>query len=163
MTEPSMNEPTMTEPVTPPVAGTPRSNAPVVLRIIFAVIFLVPAVIGLGVILVISGSFASEGFAFSGSDEVWMQLFIGAGAVLTLLPAIAIGIILRFARWNAAPQASLAVAIIVCGAGALASGMLQTTVTPGDSESYVLLMFFSVMGVVIGALPPFLHWWNARE
>jgi len=92
-----------------------------------------------------------------------MQLFIGIGAILALVPAVVIGIILRFARWSAAPQASLTVAVIVCGAGALASGMLQTTVSPGDSESYVLLMFFSIAGVLIGALPPFLHWWNARE
>jgi len=153
----------MTEPAARPATETPRSNAPVVLRIILALICLVPAIIGLGVIVVIFGSFVSEGFEFSGSDEVWMQLFIGIGAILALVPAVVIGIILRFARWSAAPQASLAVAVIVCGAGALASGMLQTTVSPGDSESYVLLMFFSVAGVVIGALPPFLHWWNARE
>lgn len=153
----------MSEPITSAAGEAPRGNAPVVLRIILAVVCLVPAIIGLGVILVISGVFVSEGFRFSGSDEVWMQLFIGAAAVITLVPAIAIGIILRFARWNAAPQASLAVAVIVCGAGALASGMLQTTVVAGDSESYVLLMFFSIMGVLIGALPPFLHWWNARE
>jgi len=153
----------MTEPAAPPAAEIPRGNLPVVLRIILAVICLVPAVIGLGVILVIFGSFVSEGFHFSGSDEVWMQLFIGMGAVITLVPAIAIGIILRYARWSTAPQASLAVAIIVCGGGALASGMLQSTVTPGDSESYVLLMFFSIAGVLIGALPPFLHWWNSRE
>lgn len=153
----------MTEPIAKTATETPRSNAPVVLRIILAVICLVPAVIGLGVILVISGTFVSEGFQFSGSDEIWMQLFIGAGAILALIPAIALGIILRFARWRAAPQASLAVAVIVCGAGALASGMLQTTVTPGDSESYALLMLFSIAGVVTGALPPFLHWWNARE
>lgn len=149
--------------MTEPLIEAPRSSAPVVLRIILAVVCLVPAAIGLGVIAVIFGVFVSEGLRFSRADEVWMQLGIGFGAVLTLLPAIAIGIILRFARWSAAPTASLALAIIVCGAGALASGMLQTTVLPGDSESYVTLMFFSIAGVVIGALPPFLHWWNARE
>lgn len=149
--------------MTEPMTQTPRSNAPVVLRIILAVICLVPAIIGLGVILVIFGTFVGEGFQFSTADEVWMQLFIGIGAILALVPAVIVGIILRFARWSAAPTASLAVAIIVCGAGALASGMLQTTVMPGDTESYLLLMFFSAAGVVIGALPPFLHWWNARD
>lgn len=153
----------MTDPAPQPAIAAPPSNAPVVLRIILAVICLVPATIGLGIILVIFGAFVSDGFRFSASDEVWMQLFIGFGAIITLVPAVAIGVILRFARWNAAPQASLAVAVIVGGAGALASGMLQTTVTSGDSESYVLLMFFSIAGVLIGALPPFLHWWNIRD
>lgn len=148
--------------MTEPVIQAPPSSLPVVLRIVLAVICLFPAVVGLITILVISGTFVSGGFQFTGSDEVWMQLGIGIGAVITLLPAIAIGIILRFARWRAAPTASLILALIIAGAGALASGMLQTTVVPGDTESYILLMFFSVAGVVIGAVPPFLHWWNAR-
>lgn len=145
-------------------AATPRqSSAPVVIRIILAVICLLPAVIGLLTIGAIFIAFVYEGFLFKPSDEVWMQLFIGLAAVLVLLPAVAIGIILRYARWKRAPSASLVLAIIVGGTGALSSGMLQTTVIPGDTESYILLMFFSIAGIVIGALPPFLHWWKARE
>src|SRR5690606_525918 len=129
-------------------------------RIILAVICLLPAAIGLLIIAAIFVAFVYEGFLFKPSDEIWMQLFIGLGAVLVLLPAIVIGIILRYARWKRASSASLVLAIIVGGTGALASGMLQTTVVPGDSESYVLLMFFSIAGVAIGAVPPFFHWWN---
>lgn len=143
--------------------AAPPSNVPVVLRIILVVICLLPAAIGLLVIAAIFGTFVYEGFRFRASDEVWMQLFLGAAALLVLLPAIAIGVILRFARWRRAPAASLVLAIIVGAAGALASGMLQTTVMPGDTESYMLLMMFSIAGLVIGALPPFLHWWNARD
>jgi hypothetical protein len=41
--------------------------------------------------------------------------------------------------------------------------MLQTTVTPDDSESYVLLRMASTAGIIVGAVPPCLHWWNARN
>lgn len=149
----------MTEPV--PVRNA--SNAPVVLRIILAVICLLPAVIGLLIVAAIFIAFIYEGFRFKPSDEVWMQLFIGLAGVLVLLPAIVIGIILRYARWKRAASASLVLAIIVGGTGALSSGMLQTTVVPGDTESYLLLMFFSIAGIVAGAVPPFFHWWNSRE
>lgn len=149
--------------MTEPSPDTQPSSAPVALRIIAAVICLLPAVIGLLIIGAIFIAFVYEGFVFKSSDEVWMQLFIGAGAVLILLPAIAIGIILRYARWKKATSASLVLAIIVGGTGAIASGMLQTTVVAGDTESYMLLMFFSIAGIVIGALPPFFHWWNTRE
>ena len=149
--------------MTEPVSAARSSNLPVVLRILLVILCLIPAVTGLLVIAAIFGTFIYEGFRFRPSDEVWMQLFLGAAAVLLLLPAIAIGIVLRFARWQRAATASLVVAILVGGSGALVSGMLQTTVVAGDSESYIMLMMFSVAGIVIGALPPFLHWWNARD
>jgi hypothetical protein len=149
--------------MTEPTRIKNQSNAPVVLRILLAVVCLLPAAIGLLIIAAIFIAFVYEGFLFKSSDEVWMQLFIGAGAVLILLPAIVIGIILRYARWKRAPSASLVLAIIVGGTGALSSGMLQTTVISGDSESYILLMLFSIAGIAIGALPPFFHWWNARD
>ena len=149
--------------MTGPATIPSQSNAPVVIRIVLVVICLLPAVIGLLTIGAIFIAFVYEGFLFKSSDEVWMQLFIGLAAVLILLPAIVIGIILRYARWNRAPSASLVLAIIIGGTGALSTGMLQTTVVSGDFESYLMLMFFSVAGIVVGALPPFLHWWNARE
>lgn len=149
--------------MTEPTTIKNQSNAPVVLRILLAVVCLLPAAIGLLIIAAIFIAFVYEGFLFKSSDEVWMQLFIGVAAVLVLLPAIVIGIILRYARWKRAASASLVLAIIVGATGAVASGMLQTTVMPGDSESYILLMLFSIAGIVIGALPPFFHWWNARD
>lgn len=149
--------------MTDPANVPPLGNGPVVARIILAVICLLPAVIGLLTIAAIFFAFVYEGFLFKDSDEVWMQLFIGLACVLILLPAIVIGIILRYARWKRASSASLVLAIIVGGTGALSCGMLQTTVIEGDTESYILLMACSVAGIVIGALPPFLHWWNSRD
>ena len=148
--------------MTEPVIEVPPSRVPVVLRILLVVICLLPAAIGLVLIASTFGAFIYEGWRFKPSDEVWMQLFIGLGAVLVLLPAIVIGIVLRFARWKRAPGASLVLAVIVGATGVLASGMLQTTVVPGDTEAYVLLAMFSIAGIAIGAVPPFLHWWDAR-
>ncbi|MCB1445625.1 MAG: hypothetical protein KDJ87_07450 [Rhizobiaceae bacterium] len=145
------------------IAQPSPGNGPVVLRIVLAVLCLVPAAIGLGVIVAIFGSFLSGGFRFTGSDEVWMQLGLAAAAILVLPPAVVLGVVLRYARWKRAPQASLVLAVVTGGAGALVSGMLQTTVIPGDAESYILLMTVSVAGIVAGALPPFLHWWRARD
>lgn len=148
--------------MTEPAIEAPPSRVPVVLRILLVVICLLPAAVGLILIASTFGAFIYEGWRFKPVDEVWMQLFIGLGAVLVLLPAIVIGIVLRFARWKRAPGASLVLAAIVGATGALASGMLQTTVVPGDTEAYVLLTMSSIAGVAIGAVPPFLHWWDAR-
>jgi uncharacterized membrane protein (Fun14 family) len=153
----------MTGPVPAGNGPVPAGNGPVVLRILLAIVCLVPASIGLVVIAVIAGNFLYEGFRFAASDEVWMELFLGLAAALVLAPAIGLGIILRYARWRAAPQASLVLALVVGAAGILVSGMLQTTIVPEDSESLILLMSLSFAGVVIGALPPLLHWWNARD
>jgi hypothetical protein len=145
---------------TPPAQ---RSNIPVVLRIVLALFCLLPAAIGICVLGAIAFAFVYEGFRFLPSDEVWMQLFVGGAAVFILVPAIAIGVILRFARWRAAPTASLVLAVIVAVSGLIATGMLETTVIDGDTEAYILLMAFAVAGIAIGALPPLLHWWNARH
>ena len=145
-----------------PATRKTRSSIPVVLRIILATFCILMAIGGLGAIVVIFASFAENGFEFSGSEAVWMQIGLGAGAINVLLPAIVLGIILRYARWKASPTASLVLALIVCGAGVLAAGMLQTTVVEGDTEGAMLLRFFSVVGVAIGAGPPFMHWWKAR-
>ena len=144
-------------------ARAPRSNAPVALRIILAVLCLVPAAIGLVTLIVIFFYFLDAGFSFSSGDAVWMELFIGAAAIFILLPAIVIGVVLRFARWRRAPQASLVLAIVVTCAGVIATEMLKTTVVLGDMGSYILLMGFALAGIAVGALPPLLHWWNAAD
>ena len=77
-------------------------------------------------------------------------------------PAILLGIILRFARWKRAAQASLILAIVTGAAVALASGIFRITIPPDDTEGYVTLLMLSIAGIVAGALPPFLHWWNER-
>jgi hypothetical protein len=148
--------------VTAPTPEASPGNAPVVLRIILAVLCLLPLVAGLLIILVIAGGFAAGGLAFDGQEAMWMQAFLIGAGFLALPPAIVLGIVLRYARWKAAPGASLVLAIIVGGAVTLASGLLRVTIAPGDAESYMTLLLFSIASLVIGALPPFLHWWSGR-
>ncbi|MGV3552956.1 hypothetical protein [Rhizobium sp.] len=149
--------------MTLPMPETPPSNMPVVLRIILAVLCLLPSAVGLLIILVITGAFVIEGFGFRGDEAMWMQAFLAGAGFLALPPAIVIGIILRYARWKRATSASLVLAVIVGAATALASGVIRTTIAPDDSESYITLLMFSLAALVTGALPPFLHWWNARD
>ena len=146
-----------------PVSVPKPSNAPVVLRIILAVVCLLPAAIGLLTAGAITAAFVYEGFQFKASDEIWMQIFLGAAGFFIAVPAIAIGIILRFARWQRAPSASLVLAIIAAGSGFLITGMLRTTVVAGDTEAYVALFLVGIAAIVAAALPPFLHWWNSGD
>jgi MFS-type transporter involved in bile tolerance (Atg22 family) len=139
------------------------SNGPVVVRVIVAVACLVPLVVGLLTIAVISVIFAYQGYAMHGDEAVWFVAFLAFASVIALVPAILLGVILRYARWKRAATASLVLAIVVCVAGVAAAGVARATISPGDIATYVTLLMFSVLGLVAGAVPPALHWWSARD
>ena len=148
--------------MTEPASATSRSGAPVVIRIVLAVICLLPGVIGLLVLAAVAGIFIAEGFRFLDADEPWIQLFIIASAVLIAPSIILIGIILRYARWKKAPTASLVLAVLYLVADIIGAGLFERTIDPGDTETWQMLLFWSGVGLLIGALPPFLHWWKSR-
>ena len=148
--------------MTEPASGPARSSAPVVIRIVLAVISLVPGVIGLLVLAAIAGAFTVEGFRFLETDKPWMQLFIIVSAMLVAPSIILIGIILRYARWKKAPTASLVLAVLYLVADIIGAGLFERTIDPGDTETWQMLLFWSGVGLLIGALPPFLHWWKSR-
>jgi hypothetical protein len=54
----------------------PVSSAPVVLRIILAILLLIPGMMGIIVLGGLTGLWIYEGFAFAGPDRPWMPLFI---------------------------------------------------------------------------------------
>jgi len=146
----------MTEP-----ASLPRqSNAPVVIRIILAVICIIPGVIGLLILAAIAANFVIEDFEFLAGDKPWMQAFIAGSAMLIAPSIICLGIILRYARWKRAPVASLVLAIIYLAADVIGTGLFERTLDPGDTETWRMLLFWSGAGLLIGSLPPFLHWWR---
>jgi hypothetical protein len=149
----------MTEP-----ASIPReSNAPVVIRIVLAVFCIIPGVIGLLLLAAIAASFVVYDFEFLSGDKPWMQAFIAGSAILIGPSVILLGIILRYARWKRAPTASLVLAIIYLLADLVGTGLFERTLEPGDTEDWQMLMFWSAVGLLVGALPPFLHWWkNSR-
>lgn len=148
--------------MTEPASATNRSGAPVVIRIVLAVICLLPGVIGLLVLGAVAGIFIAEGFRFLDADEPWIQLFIIASAVLIAPSIILVGIILRYARWKKAPTASLVLAVLYLVADIIGAGLFERTIDPGDTETWQMLLFWSGVGLLIGALPPFLHWWKSR-
>jgi len=147
--------------MTEPRIAPNQSNAPVVIRIILVLLCLPPAVIGLLGVMTAAAAFVDEGFRMP-SDRMWVEFFAAGGAVLVVLPAIVTGVVLRYARWRRAPSASLVLAITVVGTIVTSAGILQASVMPGDTESNILLTTLSVVGVVVGAVPPFMHWWNSR-
>lgn len=148
----------MSEPVYPQHPG----NGPVVTRIVLAVLCIIPGVIGLIALGFIAAVFVTEGFSFVQPERDLMMAFIIGTALLIGPSVIAVGIILRYARWKKAATASLWLAIIFLVADVIGTGLIETIIDPGDSGSWQLLMVGSAFGLVTGSLPPFLHWWNAK-
>ena len=132
-------------------------------RIVLAVLCMVPGVVGLIALVFIAAVFASEDFSFVPSERDLMMAFIIGTALLIGPSVIAIGIILRYARWKKAPTASLWLASIFLVADVIGTGLIETIIDPSDSESWQLLMVGSAFGLITGSLPPFLHWWNAPQ
>lgn len=137
------------------------SNARVVIRTLLVLLCLPPAGIGLLGVATAAAAFVEEGFQMP-SDRMWVEFFAVGGALLVVLPAIIVGTVLRYARWHHAATVSLVLAVTVVSTILTAAGILRTTVVPGDTESNILLTSLSVLGIVIGALPPFMHWWHSR-
>ena len=148
----------MTEP-----ASMQQTRAPVVIRIVLAVICMVPGVVGLLMLAAIAASFVAYEFEFLPGDKPWMQAFIAGSAILIAPSIISLGIILRYARWKKAPTASLALAVIYLLADVIGTGLFERTLEAGDTETWQMLIFWSGVGLLIGALPPFLHWWKSDE
>jgi hypothetical protein len=148
----------------PHAAGTPapRSNAPVVLRIILAILLLVPGIVGVAVLGALTGAWIYEGFRFLDSDRPWMPLFIVPSVILILFSVLTVGIVLRFARWQRARQASLVLAAISASAIVIGYQLMLDCFPPGDTESLTLTLVGAILGLLVASLPPFLHWWNGR-
>ncbi|MDB5551743.1 MAG: hypothetical protein JWL86_1727, partial [Rhizobium sp.] len=58
---------------------------------------------------------------------------------------------------------SLWLASIFLVADVIGTGLMESTIDPGDGESWQLLMIGSAFGLITGSLPPFLDWWNAPQ
>lgn len=140
----------------------PQSKAPVVLRILLAVLLLVPGVAGLVVLGALTGAWIYEGFRFLDSDRPWMAIFIIPSVILVLFSVLTVGIVLRFARWRRAPTASLVLAIVSIVAIVIGYQLLLDTFSSTDTESPLVSLAASLFGLAVATVPPLLHWWNAR-
>ena len=139
------------------------SHAPVVLRIILAILLLVPGLVGIVVLGAVTGAWVYEGFRFLDSDRAWMPLFIIPSVAFILFSVITVGIVLRYARWRRAPQASLVLSIVSIMAIVIGYQLMLDSISADDSESPILTLLAALAGLAIASLPTFLHWWNDRS
>ena len=148
----------MSEPVHPQHPG----NGPVILRIVLALLCMIPGLMGLLVLGFLAYAFAAEGFHFIEADREPIRPYIIGSIVFIGSSVIAIGIILRYARSKRAPAASLCLAIFFLIAVMIGAGMMQATINSDDGGDWLLLIIASAFALAAGSLPPFMHWWNAR-
>ena len=149
----------MAEPIDIP-KDPPPSKAPVVIRIILGIVFLVPGACG--------------GLFLGATSVEWLNALSTARrtsdpyAILIIVPAITaicvsvilLGILLRYARWKNAKTASLVLAIFSALSIALAYQLAIDTTSGGDSEFEIIALLTALAALVIVSLPPLLHWWQ---
>jgi hypothetical protein len=153
----------MIDPTTQGPATTVRaSNAPVVLRIILAIVLSIPGLIGLSVYAWMVYEWSDQGFAFKSGDLWIMPLFIIAALGLVSFSVLTIGIVLRYARWRRAPEASLFLSVFSAVILVLGYQLALDCFAIDDTEDRQLSLLLSILGLAITAAPSFLHWWNAK-
>ena len=144
--------------------SSPKSNAPVVLRIIAAIFLILLMVIGLAGLIFTTGDWISNGFEYPGWDRTWAPLYILPSSGLILLSTILLGVILRFARWPKARDASLFLAILSAGTIVLAARLMMSCYNEGEiAEGWWSTMIVAVLALAVVSVPPLLHWWNASQ
>ena len=146
-----------------PSTRIPQSNAPVVLRIILAILLLIPGLLGLAVFGFWVGSWSYQGFGFLTSDREWAPLFIIPSVVFILFSVATVGIVLRFARWRKATTASLVLSIVSVVSIVLGYQLMLDSFTPDDAESPTITLVAAIISLIVISVPPFLHWWNANK
>ena len=91
-----------------------------------------------------------------------MPLFIIAALGLVSFSVLTIGIVLRYARWRRAPAASLFLSVFSAAILVLGYQLALDCFAIDDTEDRQLSLLLSILGLAITAVPPFLHWWNAK-
>jgi len=154
-----MADPTASVPGSP----TPRSNAPVVIRIILAILLGIPGIIGLIAFSVLLGDWLHNGFQFDQSPYSFTSAILIAAESGICFSVLAVGIILRYARWQGAPIASLVLAILSAAVIVVGYQLMLDSLGPDDTDDQQVAMVFSVLGLILISVPPLLHWWKAGK
>lgn len=154
-----MTEPTASIPGSP----TPRGNAPVVIRFILAILLGIPGIVGLIAFSMLLGDWLHNGFQFDRSPYSFTSLILIAAESGVCFSVLAVGIILRYARWKAAPTASLVLAILSAVVIVVGYQLMIDCLGPEDTDDQQVAMVFSVLGLILISVPPLLHWWKAGK
>jgi hypothetical protein len=154
----------MNEPAVDTSSTTPRASAaPVVLRILLAVLLALPGLAGLIVYAWLAYEWVNEGFGFNQGDLWLMPLFVTGALCLTSFSVLTIGIVLRFARWEKAPLASLVLSIFSTIILVFGYQLLLDSFSLDARDDRQLSLVLSIAGLLIVSLPPLLHWWKAGK
>lgn len=145
-----------------PPALPARSNTPVVLRILLAIMLAIPGVLGLLGFGFVLGDWLYEGLRFEGSDLWIMPAIVIASESFICFSILALGIILRYARWKRATTASLVLAVLAGVVIVLGYQLLLDSLSLDDTDDRQLALVFSILGLIVIAVPPLLHWWTGK-
>ncbi len=100
----------------------------------------------------------ANGHSFQGLNGAFDAIVGLFGSLAIVAAFFVIGILLRFARWQKAPQASLALCIVAAGfiiiAFVMFSGVLNSNFIAENSIAGILALLI----LLVIALPPLLHW-----
>lgn len=154
----------MTEPVSavPKMQSRP-SSAPVVLRILVAIVLAIPGLIGLAIFLgLVAWSWAEP---ITQDSDKWVVLLGVFGSLCVIsFSIVGIGIVLRFARTRFAPFMSLLLALFSAGIIAVAYRVSLQNLTVNDAGNRMFILAMAILGLLVVTLPPFLHWlWPRRS
>ena len=139
-----------------------KSVAPVVLRILLAILLFLPGLAGLVALGIAVVWWSFSGYDFDVYEGGWVMIPIVIGIGCVLFSVVSIGIVLRFARWKKAPIASLVLAIIAVLSIGLAQSLTLDALMLIETKDRFELIALSGLAIVLGPLPPFLHWWKSR-
>ncbi|MGR6468144.1 hypothetical protein [Rhizobium sp. PAMB 3182] len=138
-----------------------RGNAGVTLRVLLGVLFLLPGACGGLFYVAALFEWISGGFRFRGPHN-FTGVFVIVAAPSILLSTVLIGLLLRYASWRRAPQASLALAIISSLVILFSVLMLYDEMGIDAPDDIIITILVTAGAIGVSVVPPFLHWRGTR-
>lgn len=113
---------------------------------------------GLFVFFISLSAWFNNDHSFQGLDGAFDAIigFFGSAAILASF--LMIGILLRFAHWQKAPQASLALCIVATGFIFIAFVMYSGVLNSNFIVENGIVGILALLTLLVVALPPLLHW-----
>ncbi|MFZ2100886.1 MAG: hypothetical protein WAU86_10015 [Oricola sp.] len=125
---------------------------------ILGILFLAPGACGGLFFGAALAEWLGNGFSFGGGPENYTGAFVIFAAPGILLSVLLLGILLRYLKWDAAPKASLVLAVVATGTAILSFAILFGGGNTVTVEDKILLFVACLAGFATAALPPFFHW-----